>query len=321
MASYEKRKDEYPPCLWLHGILPVGIQMTDALLSLLQTFLATVHHLRKARLTVHSENTTRYPWRRAGEQEIIRDHVRFHFHCSRCPPRWWPFETALLFGLMEWMSTLRWVTGQVSDLELAIDVRAYTGYYTAPNCKDGSPPLLANCATGLRRMIKLILANPGGAVNIPRWVFPAKQVPRVDSLKGVIGLRAATGYDARPMFASEFTADILEKQLPAVIPLPQWKKFFKVEYPDACGRKWVKYNNIMIKHKLGNNPAWTKKLAKIAMQPDAIPPAPPVRSSSAPAVRPNDVAPRTIPPRPQQRSRSAGTSSVAPSHRKNTGVK
>ena len=168
-------------------------------------------------------------------------------------------------------------------------------------------------------------------MNLPRGAFPAKQVKRVDSLEGVIGLRSATGYDARPIFASEFTADILEKQLPAVITLPQWKRSFKVAYPDACGRKWVKYTKIMIKHNLGENLAWKNKLAKIAKQPDANLPAPPVppkrskvrlpRSSSTPAVRPNDVAPRSIKPRSQQRSRSAGTSSVAPLHRKNTGVK
>jgi len=59
--------------LWLHGILPVGIQMTD------------VHHLRIAELKVHSVNTTRYPWRQAVEQEIIREPVVFRFHCHQFP--------------------------------------------------------------------------------------------------------------------------------------------------------------------------------------------------------------------------------------------
>ena len=167
MATYETCKDKHPSCLWLHGILPVGIQMTDVLLSLLQTFLATVHHLRKSELTVHSANTTRYPWRQATDKEIIREPVAFRFNCHHCPPKWWKDETALLFGLIQWMQKLRWVHGQVTDVELAIDVRAHTGYYTAPNCTDGSPPLLANCAIGLRRMIKHIVDNPGGDVNVP----------------------------------------------------------------------------------------------------------------------------------------------------------
>jgi len=72
-------------------------------------------------------------------------------------------------------------------------------------------------------------------VNVPIGAFPANQVARVDSLKGVIGSLAETGYDARPIFASPFTADILERQLPEVIPDPNWKKSFKVKYPDACG--------------------------------------------------------------------------------------
>ena len=122
-------------------------------------------------------------------------------------------------------------------------------------------------------MIKRIVDNPGGEVNVPHGAFPANQVARVDSLKGVIGPTAETGYDARPIFASQFTAEILEQQLPDVIPIPDWKKSFKVKYPDACGTLWHEHTEIMVKYGLENCRAWKNKLAKITRRPGATPPA------------------------------------------------
>lgn len=172
---------------------------------------------------------------------------------------WWQEATITLFAIMDWMSQLRWVPGQVTDIELAVDLRAYTGVHPAVNKNDGSAPSIGQCAKSLRRMIRLIQANPGGEANIPIGAFPANPIPRAHSLRGVTGA-CATGWDKRPIFVSPLTADLLETELPKAITVPRWKDTFTLSYPDACGRRWKEYIDTMIKLRLpGGGKAWSRR--------------------------------------------------------------
>ena len=89
--------------------------------------------------------------------------------------------------------------------------------------------------------------------------FPAKPIPRTGALRGVIRV-SVTGYDMRPHFTSDITAEILEKQLPEAIVNTTWRKTFTPVYPDTCGRKWIKYIDWIKKHNIpGGGKTWQKR--------------------------------------------------------------